>query len=42
MAWPMLIVAGVMEVVWAVMLKHAEGFTRLWPTWASSWRLPGG
>lgn len=32
MAWPMLIVAGVMEVVWAVMLKQADGFTRLWPT----------
>jgi quaternary ammonium compound-resistance protein SugE len=33
-AWPALIVAGLLEVVWAVMLKQAEGFTKLWPTLA--------
>ena len=32
MAWIVLIAAGLLEVGWAVGLKHTEGFTRLWPT----------
>ena len=32
MAWPMLVVAGLLEVVWAFAMKQSEGFTRLWPT----------
>ena len=32
MAWVLLVVAGLMEVGWAVGLKYTEGFTRLWPT----------
>lgn len=32
MAWLLLIVAGLCEIVWAIGLKHAAGFTRLWPT----------
>ena len=32
MAWGILIIAGLLEVGWAVGLKYAEGFTRLWPT----------
>ncbi|MEZ6235536.1 MAG: multidrug efflux SMR transporter [Phycisphaerales bacterium] len=32
MAWTMLVVAGLLEVVWAVSLKRTEGFTRLWPS----------
>lgn len=32
MHWVILVVAGVLEVVWAVGLKYTEGFTRLWPT----------
>lgn len=28
----MLVVAGLLEVVWAVSLKRTEGFTRLWPS----------
>lgn len=32
MAWIVLFVAGIFEVVWAVGLKHTEGFTRLWPS----------
>lgn len=46
MAWVYLMVAGVLEVVWAVGLKSSEGFTRLWPsvitvvaTVASFWLL---
>jgi quaternary ammonium compound-resistance protein SugE len=31
-AWGLLIVAGVLEVVWAIGLKYTEGFTRLWPS----------
>ena len=32
MAWLYLLVAGLLEVAWAVGLKYAEGFTRLWPS----------
>lgn len=32
MAWVILVVAGLFEVVWAIGLKYTEGFTRLWPT----------
>lgn len=32
MAWLMLVVAGGLEVVWAVGLKYTQGFTRLWPS----------
>ena len=31
MAWVYLIVAGLLEVVWAYFMKQSEGFTRLWP-----------
>ncbi|RKT85532.1 quaternary ammonium compound-resistance protein SugE [Saccharopolyspora antimicrobica] len=31
MAWILLIVAGLLEIVWSLALKHAEGMTRLWP-----------
>jgi quaternary ammonium compound-resistance protein SugE len=31
-AWPLLIVAGLLEIVWAVSLKRADGLTRVWPT----------
>lgn len=32
MAWVVLFVAGLCEVVWAVALKYAAGFTRLVPS----------
>lgn len=32
MAWVILALAGLFEVVWAIGLKYTEGFTRLWPT----------
>ncbi|MFC0253960.1 DMT family transporter [Massilia consociata] len=32
MAWIMLLVAGLFEVVWAVAMKQSAGFTRLWPS----------
>ena len=32
MNWAILIIAGLLEVGWAIGLKYTEGFTRLWPT----------
>lgn len=32
MAWTVLVVAGVFEVVWAIGLKYTDGFTRPWPS----------
>ena len=32
MAWVLLIVAGLLEVVWSVGLKYTQGFTRLGPS----------
>jgi quaternary ammonium compound-resistance protein SugE len=35
MAWIYLIVAGVLEIGWAVGLKYTEGFSRLWASVAT-------
>jgi quaternary ammonium compound-resistance protein SugE len=35
MAWLMLVVAGLLEVGWAVGLKYSQGFTRLFPSVAT-------
>lgn len=32
MPWIFLLLAGLLEIAWAVGLKHTDGFTRLWPT----------
>ena len=32
MNWTLLIIAGLLEIVWAICLKNSEGFTRLWPS----------
>lgn len=32
MAWGYLIIAGALEIVWAIGLKYADGFTKLWPS----------
>jgi len=34
-AWILLLVAGLMEIGWAIGLKYTDGFTRLWPTAAT-------
>jgi quaternary ammonium compound-resistance protein SugE len=31
-AWLVLIVAGLLEIGWAIGLKYTDGFTRFWPT----------
>ncbi len=35
MHWVYLVLAGIMEIGWAVGLKYTHGFTRLWPTVAT-------
>lgn len=32
LAWVLLVAAGLLEIVWAVALKDADGFSRLWPS----------
>jgi quaternary ammonium compound-resistance protein SugE len=32
MAWIVLTAAGLLEIVWAMALRHTEGFTRPWPS----------
>jgi quaternary ammonium compound-resistance protein SugE len=32
MPWALLVVAGFLEVGWAIGLKYTEGFTRPWPS----------
>ena len=46
MAWLYLLIAGLLEVVWATALKFSDGFSRILPTvvalttaWASFWFL---
>jgi quaternary ammonium compound-resistance protein SugE len=36
MAWIILVLAGILEIGWAIGLKYAEGFTRFWP---SAWTI---
>jgi len=37
MAWIYLLIAGVLEIGWAIGLKYTAGFTRLWPSlWTAS------
>jgi quaternary ammonium compound-resistance protein SugE len=31
-AWILLVIAGVLEFIWAAGLKQSEGFTKLWPS----------
>ncbi|GAB0153814.1 MULTISPECIES: multidrug efflux SMR transporter [Marinobacterium] len=32
MGWIYLLIAGVLECLWALGLKYSDGFTRLWPS----------
>lgn len=32
MAWVLLVLAGLLEIVWATAVKESNGFSRLWPT----------
>jgi quaternary ammonium compound-resistance protein SugE len=32
MPWVWLIIAGILEIAWAIGLKYADGFTKLWPS----------
>ena len=35
MAWVYLLIAGLLEIVWAYFMKQSYGFTRLWPSVAT-------
>ena len=35
MAWIYLVIAGVLEIFWAISLKYTDGFSRLWPSVAT-------
>jgi quaternary ammonium compound-resistance protein SugE len=35
MPWVMLVLAGLLEVAWAIGLKYTVGFTRFWPSVAT-------
>lgn len=35
MSWVFLLFAGLSEIGWAIGLKYAEGFTKLWPSLAT-------
>lgn len=46
MAWVYLLIAGILEIIWAVLLKYAKGFSKFWPSFfvlsiglASVWLL---
>lgn len=32
MNWFILFLAGLLEIAWAIGLKHSEGFTKFWPS----------
>lgn len=32
MNWVVLVIAGFLEIVWAIGLKYTEGFSKLWPS----------
>ena len=32
MGWAALLLAGILEILWAVGFKYSEGFTRFWPS----------
>lgn len=35
MAWTALLLAGLLEIAWALGLKYSEGFTRFWPSFGT-------
>ena len=36
MAWFLLVLAGLLEITWAIGLKYTDGLTRPWPTAATA------
>lgn len=41
MSWLVLVLAGLLEIGWAVGLKYSHGLTRLWPSVATGVALVG-
>jgi quaternary ammonium compound-resistance protein SugE len=38
--WVALLLAGLMEIVWALGLKYSDGFSRFWPTVGTALAVP--
>ncbi len=38
--WVALLLAGLMEIVWALGLKYSEGFSRFWPSVGTALAVP--
>jgi quaternary ammonium compound-resistance protein SugE len=32
LAWTYLVIAGLLEIIWAIGLKYTQGFTQVWPS----------
>ena len=41
MAWTYLVIAGLLEICWAVGLKYTSGFSRFWPSVATGAAMVG-
>jgi quaternary ammonium compound-resistance protein SugE len=41
MAWVVLLLAGCLEIAWAIGLKYSQGFTRFWPSVGTAVALLG-
>ena len=38
--WVALLLAGLMEIIWALGLKYSDGFSRFWPTVGTALAVP--
>ncbi len=39
--WILIVLAGILETVWALGLKYSDGFTRLWPSVVTALAVTG-
>jgi len=39
-SWLALLLAGLMEIIWALGIKYSEGFSRLWPSLVTVVAIP--
>lgn len=39
--WIQLLLAGLLEIVWAITMKYSEGFTRFWPSMVTIFTMSG-
>ena len=36
MAWIYLLIAGMLEILWAISLKYTDGFSKVWPSFLTA------